>query len=324
MTRTLLIALYACSLIACKENTSIASVTAQSTVQQLGSKADADTIAQKAYSYTEKILSFGHRQPESLGLRKTKSFITSKLKKYGWTCVEQKFTAKTPKGEIAYSNLIVRYAPQAGQNPWSRTAKGVLAAHIDSKILPDFLGADDAASCASSILAIAEHLHKNHPSAAKQLELVFFDGEEAVGHRMNFMRDGLYGSIHYSRTVQANAAQKLSPYRKAPEFGILLDMIGHQNLNIKIPGDTPKHLARTYHTIAKKHGTQKHFGQSADSILDDHVPMNVIAKIPTIDLIGDFYENKWWHTSGDNMDLISKESLSMSIHMTLEILSNQL
>lgn len=314
----------ALSLASCKEATITAPQPTHTNIVSLGSKSDADRIAASAYKHTEKILNFGHRQPESAGLAKTKNYITSQLKTSGWHCVEQSFTANTPKGPIKYSNLIARYAPKSGQNPWKRNVSAVIGSHIDSKILPNFLGADDAASCAATMLALAEHLHSNHKATAKKLELVFFDGEEAIGPNMSFNRDGLYGSIHYSRAVQANIAQGLHPYKKAPKFGIVLDMIGHENLDIKIPSDTPKSLVRSYDTARTKLGLKKHFGKSPSPILDDHYPMNEIARIPTIDLIGDFKKNTWWHTSGDSIDIISKSSLSMSIQMTLEILSNQL
>jgi hypothetical protein len=313
------------SLCYCKDTPSSPQSLNQGISLHLGGKDAADQIANKAYSHTETILGFGHRQPESAGLAKSRAYVIAELKKNGWTSVEQKLkTKKTPKGEVQFTNVIARYAPNPGQNPWSRVVTGVLGAHIDSKILPDFLGADDAASSVATIVALAEYLHKNHPGSAKQLELVFFDGEEAIGPNMEFQVDGLYGSIHYSRAVQSSVAQGLSPYKKAPQFGIVLDMIGHKNLDIKIPSDTPKLLARSYDTARIKLGVENHFGHSPGSILDDHYPMIVIADIPTIDIIGNFYANKWWHTSADNMDLISKKSLSMSIHMTLEILSNHL
>ncbi len=322
--RHLVLALLSLTLSGCKDTSPSPQSVSQHTALQLGGKEIADKVAHKAYSHTETILSFGHRQPGSPGLAKSRAYVIAELKKHGWSSVQQKFTKKTPKGVKHFTNVIARYAPNPGQNPWSRNVTGVLAAHIDSKILPNFLGADDAASSVATIVALAEHLHKNHPNAAKQLELVFFDGEEAVGPNMTFQVDGLYGSIHYSRAVQSSVAQGISPYRKAPKFGIVLDMIGHKNLNIKIPSDTPRQLSRSYDAARSKLGLKNHFGKSSGSFLDDHYPMIVIADIPTIDLIGDFSANKWWHTSADNMDIISEKSLSMSIHMTLEILSNHL
>lgn len=311
------------ALTSCKDVTPPAQENVAKSRVNLGDKADAERIAASAYQHTSTILDFGHRQPDSTGLRKTKDYVIAQLKSNGWTCVEQAFVADTPKGKVNYSNLIARYAPQPNSKPWRKSVTGVIGAHIDSKILPDFLGADDAASCVATLLSLASHLHSQHPEIAGQLELVFFDGEEALGDQMT-QRDGLYGSYYYSRAVRASALEKVHPYRNVPEFGVVLDMIGHKDLSIKIPADTPAKLRKSYTNARKKLKLEKHFGYSHGSFLDDHYPMNEVANIPTIDIIGDFSSNLWWHTSADNMQLISEESLSMSIQMALEIISNQL
>lgn len=282
----------------------------------------------RAYAHTEKILSFGPRPVESAALASTRAYIIAELKKSGWTCVQQPFEMDTPKGKKTFTNVIARYAPNENPRVWSKPMKGVFAAHIDSKDIPNFLGADDAASCAGALLEIAEYLHKNHPEQAGKLELVFFDGEEALGDdiiygRRNAPQDGLYGSHHYSARVARAAASKTAPYPTLPEFGILLDMVGHENLNIKIPADTPKKLRKSYDNARAELKAEDQFGHSKDEFLDDHVPMN-LAGIPTIDIIGDFNENKWWHTADDNLSIISRNSLAISIRMALRIASDHL
>lgn len=311
------------AIVSCKDVTvNQQEVTRQTSSVSISNKDVAKAIANTAYQHTETILSFGHRQPESAGLQKSKDFVKAELKKHGWECVEQQFTAQTPKGPVRYSNLIARYAPNS-TSPWRKSVKGVIGAHIDSKILPNFLGADDAASSVATIVALAQHLSGKHPDVAKKLELVFFDGEEAIGANMS-LQDGLYGSRHYARAVQSSSASQLHPYKKTPQFGIVLDMIGHKDLHIAIPADTPLKLRKSYSAARKKLGLEKQFHFSMGGILDDHVPLNTTAKIPTIDIIGDFQRKNWWHTSNDSIDLISKDSLGKSIQMTLEILSNQL
>lgn len=305
-------------------NQSSQAQTPQKTTEfKLASEKDAQLAAANAFSHTEKILSFGHRQPESIGLARSKRYVIDQLQKVGWICIEQKFSARTPKGDLKFSNIVARYAPDGSSTVWSRSPRAVIGAHIDSKILPDFLGADDAASCVATNIALAEHFHTNHPKVAREIELVFFDGEEAVGENMVYGKDGLYGSMHYSRTVQKAIAQNSVPYKKKPNFGIVLDMIGHKNLDIKIPSDTPKSLKKSYDKARKSLNLEKHFSHANGAFLDDHVPMNQIARIPTLDLIGDFTANKWWHTSNDDIHLISKESLTMSIRVTLEIIADQ-
>jgi hypothetical protein len=68
---------------------------------------------------------------------------------------------------------------------------------------------------------------------------------------------------------------------------------------------------------------ERHFGMAAGPIIDDHVPLN-FAGIPTVDMIGDFSRSGWWHTPGDNLKIISAESLDKSIRVTLRMLDELL
>jgi glutaminyl-peptide cyclotransferase len=161
---------------------------------------------------------------------------------------------------------------------------------------------------------IAKHLTAENPDHAAKLELVFFDGEESFAPNMTIL-DGLYGSRHYANTWRTRDNK--------PKFGILLDMIGHKNLKIRIPSDSPKHLAELMFSIADEQKVSSHFGTATGTIMDDHVPLNLIG-IPTLDIIGDFSRTNWWHTPGDSADIISPESLSISIGVTLGMLEELL
>jgi hypothetical protein len=58
------------------------------------------------------------------------------------------------------------------------------------------------------------------------------------------------------------------------------------------------------------------------SLLDDHVPLNEIARITTVDVI-DFDYNAW-HTADDTMAQLSAQSLETIGSVTLHYLSNAL
>ena len=271
----------------------------------------------KAYQHTKNILDIGPRPIESEGHKKTQAYITTQLEISGWTVSRQSFKAKTPYGERSFVNLIAR-RKDASQSP-----KIILGAHYDSKLMDGFLGADDAASCVGAILEIAEHLPKQDKSLVEQMELVFFDGEEALSPSIEYLKDGLYGSIYYSRYLRNDLAGAKKTYREKPKFGMILDMIGHRNLAVKIPGDTPYKLLKSYFAVVERHKLEDRFTVANGSILDDHYPMNVIADVPTIDLIGNFSAKTWWHTKDDNFDNISENSLNVSIQVALEIIKQQ-
>ena len=265
-----------------------------------------------AYSHTRAIVSLGPRPPGSSALRKTREYITSNLERNGWDVVPQPFTKLIPAlgKQVTFTNLIARHGGSSESQ-----IKVLLGAHIDSKFYPDrrFVGADDAASAAGVILEIARQLATT-PQKASCLELIFFDGEEAFGQNIS-PSDGLYGSKFYANHWR-RSAQK-------PAAGIILDMVGHRNLAIRYPSDTPRFLEQALLSAARNAGAEDRFTKALNPILDDHVPLND-AGIPTLDFIGDFSRSSWWHTEADNLKLISVESLELSLQITSEILSGLL
>ncbi len=272
-------------------------------------------LRQPALDLTNEILAYGPRPPASEALDKVKDHLAAELKAAGWETTLQEFDRDTPIGKVKFSNLRARL-PAEGQDTWKRNIEGLLCAHIDSKYFKNkkFLGADDAASACAAVVEIAKHLSENDPGLARQIEIVLFDGEEAFAENMTIL-DGLYGSRHY-----ANQWRTLP---NKPRFGILLDMVGHKDLTIRIPSDSPKHLADLMFASAKEEGEASRFGTAPGPIMDDHLPLNLVG-IPTLDIIGDFGNKPWWHTPGDNAAILSARSLDISIRVTLRMLDSLL
>lgn len=267
-----------------------------------------------AYRETAAILEFGPRPPGSEALDGVRARLRRELDAAGWRTVEQAFDLNTPIGPVRFSNVLARYGDE--ENLWARPVKGLLGAHVDSKLYADrhFVGADDAASACAAIVVIARHLAERHPARAREMELVFFDGEEAFREDMNAI-DGLYGSRHYAAAWRGRGP--------LPAFGIVLDMIGHRDLAIRLPSDSPPFLRDRVLQAAGEEGAAERFGMAAGPILDDHVPLNLVG-IPTIDIIGDFQSKDWWHQPEDNLDIISADSLDLSIRVTLRVLGDLL
>jgi Zn-dependent M28 family amino/carboxypeptidase len=149
--------------------------------------------------------------------------------------------------------------------------------------------------------------------AGEQIELVFFDGEEAFAQFTE--TDGLYGSRHYAADLRktGRAAQF--------KFGILWDMIGEKDLTITLSPDSPKELARGILATAESLGLRNHFSFFDRSIWDDHVPLNQV-KIPTINLID--FDFLYWHTADDTLDKLAPESLEKIGAITVKYLDEQL
>ncbi len=272
-------------------------------------------LGAQAHALTEEILAYGPRPPGSEALDKVRAHMRHQLEAAGWVVELQEFERSTPIGLVKFANLRARFKAD-GHDPWKRRVAGLLCAHIDSKYYKErkFLGADDAASACAAVVKLGEYLGREKPHQARQLELVLFDGEEAFAEDMTAL-DGLYGSRFYANAWRSREDK--------PRFGILLDMIGHENLSIRIPSDSPPDLAALMFEAAKRDGASNHFGTAPSPIMDDHLPLNLVG-IPTIDLIGDFASTSWWHTSGDNIGIISAESLGISMGVVLRMLDELL
>lgn len=272
-------------------------------------------LGEAAYQQTLAILDHGPRPPGSAALKAVRDQLAANLRSAGWVTQGQAFDRATPAGNVSFENLRARF-PTGTADPWTQAVKGILCAHIDSKTFADqhFVGADDAASACAAIVEIARFLARTQPAKARDLELVFFDGEESLGDNIT-PTDGLYGSRHYANFWRKQPAK--------PRFGILLDMIGHNNLTIRLSSDTPADLKERVFAAAKAEGEDRHFGMAPGPITDDHVPLN-FAGIPTVDVIGDFGRGGWWHTPADNRKIISAHSLDISIRVTLRLLDGWL
>jgi acetylornithine deacetylase/succinyl-diaminopimelate desuccinylase-like protein len=272
-------------------------------------------LGEAAYAHTRAILAFGPRPAGSAGLTAVRGYLRTQLEAAGWVTAGQAFERSTSIGTVAFENVRARF-PGGEGDVWQRPVRGLLGAHVDSKFYKNqtFLGADDAASACAAILIIARELATADPALARQLELVFFDGEEAFAPNITPF-DGLYGSRFYANELRTAASK--------PQFGVILDMIGHRNLAIALPADTPEPLRAAVLEAAKKEGGASRFSMAPGPIIDDHTPLN-LAGVPTVDIIGDFSVGGWWHTPADSLELISPESLDLSIRVALRVLRDQL
>lgn len=263
-----------------------------------------------ALQHVQKLVDFGPRPSGSENLEEARRYIVQQLEQYGWQAERQTFTAPTPRGALEFTNLIGRWKGA----PARAGGSVILASHYDTKFYESFpfLGANDAGSSTGALLEIARVLSRS-PEVAARVELVFFDGEEAISEFSE--SDGLYGSRHYAATLKQNG--KTGEYAA----GIVLDMVGDKNLVITLSPDSPPELARRVFSAAETLGVRRHFTYFSSPILDDHVPLNQ-AGIPTIDLID--FDYPAWHTAEDTMDKIDAGSLEIVGRVSLFLVTKLL
>jgi glutaminyl-peptide cyclotransferase len=267
----------------------------------------------RAFAEVEKQVSFGPRPAGSQALAQARAHLTSVLEANGWTVEPQAFVAQTPHGALQMINLVARFgAPTSSQ---TNTQQVIVGSHYDTKSFStiSFVGANDGASSSGALLELSRVLALD-PALASRVELVFFDGEEALQQFTE--TDGLYGSRHY-------AAQLRDSGRAAQfKFAVVWDMIGDRNLTVTLPLDSPKELTQGLLTSAEALQQRGAFRIFDRPMLDDHVPLNLIARIPAIDIID--FEYDVWHTADDTMAQISADSLQAIGSVTLHLLKKSL
>ncbi len=256
-----------------------------------------------AHRHVADIVAMGPRPAGSPELDASRRWLDDKLTTWGWQAQRQIFQEETPRGKLEFVNLRYRHdgGNAEGLSLWERPVSGLLLSHYDTKTVDDypFVGANDPGSSLGVVLEMARLL-ANKPDLATKLEIVLFDGEEAL---VKFdAADGLYGSRYY-----ASVLRRWDPSSR-PRWGVLLDLIGHRGVRVSIPQDTPSALAKKLFQASDDLGYKDHFGFHPGSLIDDHVPL-IAAGVPTIDLIDMNYPQ--WHTREDTLERIDPLSLNM-------------
>jgi hypothetical protein len=269
----------------------------------------------RAMAEVKRQTEIGPRPSGSADLELGRKHITSVLEPLGWEVQRQEFTDQTPRGPIKFANIIARFAADGARPVPLNTQRAIVCSHYDTKRFSTirFVGANDGASSTGALLELARVLSLD-PALASKVELVFFDGEEAV---VQFTEtDGFYGSRHYAKALRES--KRNSQF----VFGILWDMIGDADLTITLPPDSPADVTNGILASATTLGTREHFTYFDRQVGDDHVPLNIIARVPTVDLID--FNYLWWHTADDTLDRLNPASLEKVGMTTLHYLSTKL
>lgn len=291
--------------------------------------------ADSAYYFVQKQVDFGPRIPNTAPHKKTGDYLIAQLKTYGGIVKVQEFTATTFTNQrISLRNIIASFNPE-------KKKRILLAAHWDTRPVSSkddekpnstFDGANDGASGVGVLLEVARTISKQPTDAG--IDIIFFDGED-----WGFDTDdkGSWGSMespplpsgleswwclgsqHWSKN------KHVGNYTAA--FGILLDMVGGKNAQFAYEGVSLDYAAGVVDKVwksAAKLGFSHIFITEKDGRLtDDHVFVNIHAKIPMIDIIsyaGDQGFGDFHHTQKDNMEIISKETLNAVGQTVLQVI----
>ncbi len=257
----------------------------------------------KAWEHLRRQVAIGPRPAGSAALAETRRYLLDQLKGMGITATEQAFDADTPLGTVRMVNVVATI-------PGLRRDRIALGSHYDTKLFREFrfVGANDGASSTAVLLELGRAL-KGRPNPFT-IELLFFDGEEAVIEWRG--TDNTYGSRYY-----VQSAQKAGTLGGLRAF-VLLDMIGDRHLNIRREESSTSWLTDLIWAAARRLGHGTAFSSKSFSIGgDDHYPF-LAAGVPAVDVID--FDYPAWHTAGDTLDAVSARSLQITGEVVLEAL----
>src|SRR5213592_3394233 len=158
---------------------------------------------EKALAHVQRLVDLGPHPGGSDTIGKARDYIEEQLRHSGWRVTRQAFTDETPRGKIHFANLIARFAGDAN----TASPSFLLCSHYDTKLFDAirFVGANDGGSSTGLLLELARVIGR-HASVARNVELVFFDGEEAYENFSD--TDGLYGSRYFAKKLQSEGAKR--------------------------------------------------------------------------------------------------------------------
>ncbi len=275
-----------------------------------------DFNADSAFTFVDKQLSFGFRHPGAPGHEQCANYIAATMKRWCDTVIVQSFSAKLWNGDIAKGkNIIASLSPE-------KERRILLAAHWDSRQWADhdpdsnnwrkpLLGANDGASGVGVLMEMARVMSAMPPNVG--VDFIFFDIEDqGIPEWANRYEDNTWclGSQYWAQ----------SPHRlfyKA-DYGILFDMVGTANPRFtkeEVSMNFAQGLCNKLWNCAAQLGYANIFvDQISSAILDDHLYVNQILRIPTIDIVQNSLESSfypYWHSISDDINAVDRNTMRM-------------
>ena len=291
-----------------------AAILALATVGATAAEEPAEFSGKRAMAHLEAIARLGPRPSGSPGMEKQRAMLVKYFEGAGGRVVSQAFQIRDRRSgqPVRMENLIVQWHPR-------RLDRVLLGAHYDTRPFPDrdpidpkgiFIGANDGASGVALLMELAGAM----PALGGPVgvDFVLFDAEEYVCAP----RDPYcLGSNFFARQYAAGGHDH--NYR----YGVVLDMVADAHLEIwqeehsvSWPDTLP--VVNSLWAVAARLNVRQFVARPKYTVEDDHVPLRMIAKIPTCDVID--FDYPQWHTTQDTPANCSPDSLEAVGRVVLE------
>jgi Zn-dependent M28 family amino/carboxypeptidase len=284
--------------------------------------------ADSAYQFIKTQVDFGPRVPGSEAHTKCADWFVSRFRSYGADVKVQEASVKVFDGTpLPMKNIIARYQPE-------KNNRILLMAHWDSRPFADhdpnperrdqpIDGANDGASGAGVLLEIARLIGQQPTELG--IDIILFDVEDygAPAHREVESRPEYWclGSQYWARNPHVPGY--------FARYGILLDMVGAPDAVFSLE-EVSRYYAQSVcdkvWATAHRLGYGKYFSyQHTPQLIDDHRFVNEIIGIPSIDIIQNDFSTEssfgaFWHTHADNIENISRETLTAAGNTVLHVI----
>lgn len=282
--------------------------------------------ADRAMSYLVQLCELGPRPSGTAAMQRQQQLLQRLFREQGAAVSLQTFEIRHPEdgSPVPMANLIATWHPD-------RPKRFLLCAHYDTRPFPDqdrrnprgvFVGANDGASGTAALLELAHQMSDLPPDVG--VDMVLFDGEEFVWQQGR--DDYFLGSKFFAEKYKADPPA--IPY----QAGILLDMVGDRELRIYYEGHSLKYardVAKSIWQTAGRLGVRAFVPRLRHTIQDDHLALNEIAGIPTVDLIDFDYPRpgigapQYWHTEQDVPANCSGQSIAAVVWVVHQWLKQQ-
>ena len=282
--------------------------------------------ADTCMKYIQEQCNFGPRVTGSKEAEQCRQYLVEQFRRFGAVVEEQQADVTLWDGKVLPAcNIIAKLNPD-------NTDRIIICAHWDSRPWADndedeknhrtpVLAANDGASGVAMMMEICRLLQQNPIKVG--IDFICFDAEDMGTPQWAETEESTSDTWCLGSKFWAERARE-EGYRA--RYGVLLDMVGGRGSVFpaeKVSQDYAEPIASLVVRLGNQIGYGHYFPLNREGgyLMDDHVNVNRIARIPCIDIVPNFTDGPssfgpTWHTVNDtpeNIDVNVLEAVGQTL-----------